>query len=203
MVLMNYSHNQTQGSTVYGFQGDPAGIFNFKYLILTHEFVNPHRNQMLDLDGIVVIGGDDSNTNACLLAENLRDIMHLDLFSARSSFYDVQIYSEMIGNLMVNARSTGKYSHLVRLIGRAASHITLECALQTHPNIAIIGEEDTYYITNIVCKRADAGYNYGIILISEDLIDFIPEVQLMAELNEIIAHDVIDQGGSWKKKLRS
>ncbi|MFS7929535.1 putative diphosphate--fructose-6-phosphate 1-phosphotransferase [Helianthus anomalus] len=256
--IFDYLQNRTQGSTIYGFQGGPAGIFNSKYLILTHEFVYPYRNQggfdmicsgrdkietpqqfhqaretakMLDLDGIVVIGGDDSNTNACLLAENFRanglktrvigcpKTIDGDLKCKQvpiSFGFDTacKIYSEMIGNLMVDARSTGKYYHFVRLMGRAASHITLECALQTHPNIAIIGEEVaakkqtlksvTDYITNIICKRADAGYNYGIILIPEGLIDFIPEVQqLMAELNEIIAHDVIDQGGSWKKKLRS
>ncbi|MQM10078.1 hypothetical protein Taro_042967, partial [Colocasia esculenta] len=162
------------------------------------------------------------------------------------------IYSEMIGNVMIDARSTGKYYHckyvligdkelefrefpvlgvfifhcmefshgiqymcaVVRLMGRAASHITLECALQTHPNITLIGEEVaakrqtlknvTEYITDIICKRAELGYNYGVILIPEGLIDFIPEVQqLISELNEILAHDVVDEGGLWKKKLRN
>jgi pyrophosphate--fructose-6-phosphate 1-phosphotransferase len=122
-------------------------------------------------------------------------------------------YSEMIGNVMTDARSTGKYYHFVRLMGRAASHITLECALQTHPNVALIGEEVaakkqtlknvTAYITDIVCKRAELGYNYGVILIPEGLIDFIPEVQkLIAELNEILAHDVVDEAGAWKSKLQ-
>ncbi|XP_071739900.1 pyrophosphate--fructose 6-phosphate 1-phosphotransferase subunit beta-like [Rutidosis leptorrhynchoides] len=103
---------------------------------------------------------------------------------------------------------------VVRLMGRAGSHITLECALQTHPNITIIGEEVaeqkqtlksvTDYITNIICNRAEAGYNYVIIVIPEGLINFILEVQqLIAELNEILAHDVVDQEGEWKKKLRS
>ncbi|KAB5533773.1 hypothetical protein DKX38_016859 [Salix brachista] len=97
-------------------------------------------------------------------------------------------------------------------MGRAASRITLECALQTHPNITIIGEEVaakkltlknvTDYIVNVICKRSDLGYNYGVILIPEGLIDFIPEVQqLIAELNEVLAHDVVDEGGQWKKKL--
>ncbi|KAI3703986.1 hypothetical protein L1987_74187 [Smallanthus sonchifolius] len=295
--ILDYLQNRAQGSTIYGFRGGPVGIMKCKYVQLTYEFVYPYRNQggfdmicsgrdkietpeqfqqaretakKLDLDGIVVIGGDDSNTNACLLAENFRanglktrvigcpktidgdlkckevpisfgfdtacKVIHSwkEYYAPRSiftasrklatvsfmkgfhskSFYDMQIYSEMIGNLMVDARSTGKYYHFVRLMGRAASHITLECALQTHPNIAIIGEEVaalkqtlksiTNYITNIICKRADAGYNYGIILIPEGLIDFIPEVQqLLAELNEILSHDVVDQGGAWKKKLRS
>ncbi|KAL9277988.1 hypothetical protein ACSQ67_024817 [Phaseolus vulgaris] len=101
---------------------------------------------------------------------------------------------------------------VVRLMGRAASHITLECALQTHPNITIIGEEVatkkmtlkdvTDYIVDIISKRAEDNYNYGVILIPEGLIDFIPEVQhLIAELNEILAHDTVDEGGLWKKKL--
>ncbi|KAJ6728809.1 PYROPHOSPHATE--FRUCTOSE 6-PHOSPHATE 1-PHOSPHOTRANSFERASE [Salix koriyanagi] len=94
-------------------------------------------------------------------------------------------------------------------MGRAASRITLECALQTHPNITIIGEEVaakkltlknvTDYIVNVICTRSDLGYNYGVILIPEGLIDFIPE--LIAELNEALAHDVVDEGGQWKKKL--
>ncbi|KAI3828066.1 hypothetical protein L1987_02161 [Smallanthus sonchifolius] len=256
--ILDYLQNRAQGSTVYGFRGGPVGIMKCKYVQLTYEFVYPYRNQggfdmicsgrdkietpeqfqqaretakKLDLDGIVVIGGDDSNTNACLLAENFRanglktrvigcpktidgDLKCKEVPISFGFDTACKIYSEMIGNLMVDARSTRKYYHFVRLMGRAASHITLECALQTHPNIAIIGEEVaaqkqtlksvTNYITNIIGKRADAGYNYGIILIPEGLIDFIPEVQqLLAELNEILAHGVVDQGGAWKKKLRS
>uniref|UniRef100_A0A7N0ZVF2 Uncharacterized protein n=1 Tax=Kalanchoe fedtschenkoi TaxID=63787 RepID=A0A7N0ZVF2_KALFE len=114
---------------------------------------------------------------------------------------------------MTDARSTGKYYHFVRLMGRAASHITLECALQTHPNITIIGEEVaakkltlknvTDYIVDVICKRSELNYNYGVILIPEGLIDFIPEVQqLIAELNEILAHEVVDEAGIWKQKLQ-
>ncbi|KAI3702582.1 hypothetical protein L6452_28326 [Arctium lappa] len=256
--IFDYLQNRTQGSTMYGFRGGPAGVMKGKYVKLTDDFVYPYRNQggfdmicsgrdkietpeqfkeaqetvkKLELDGLVVIGGDDSNTNACLLAENFRanDLKtrvigcpktidgDLKCKEVPTSFgFDTacKIYSEMIGNLMIDARSTGKYYHFVRLMGRAASHITLECALQTHPNITIIGEEVaaqkqtmknvTDYITNIICKRAEAGYNYGIILIPEGLIDFIPEVQqLIAELNEILAQDVVDKEGAWKKKLRS
>ncbi|KAG6411097.1 hypothetical protein SASPL_129171 [Salvia splendens] len=158
----------------------------------------------LDLDGLLVIGGDDSNTNACLLAENFREKKmktrvigcpktidgDLKCKEVPTSFgFDTacKIYSEMIGNVMVDARSTGKYYHFVRLMGRDASHITLECSLQTHPNITIIGEEVastkqtlkivTYYITDVICKRAERGHNYGVILIPEGLIDFIPEME--------------------------
>ncbi|XP_019249405.1 PREDICTED: pyrophosphate--fructose 6-phosphate 1-phosphotransferase subunit beta-like [Nicotiana attenuata] len=256
--IFDYLQEKTKGSTLYGFRGGPAGIMNCKYVELTTDFVYPYRNQggfdmiasgrdkietdeqfkqaaetakKLDLDGIVVIGGDDSNTNACLLAENFRgkglktrvigcpktidgDLKCKEVPTSFGFDTACKIYAEMIGNVMIDARSTGKYYHFVRLMGRAASHITLECALQTHPNITIIGEEVaaqkqtlksvTDYIVGIICKRAKLGYNYGVILIPEGLIDFIPEVQqLIAELNEILANDVIDEAGNWKKKLRS
>ncbi|CAD5165093.1 pyrophosphate--fructose 6-phosphate 1-phosphotransferase subunit beta [Musa acuminata AAA Group] len=255
--IFDYLQERAKGSILYGFKGGPAGIMKCKYVQLTPEFIYPYRNQggfdmicsgrdkietpeqfkqaeetavKLDLDGLVVIGGDDSNTNACLLAENFRqknlktrvigcpktidgDLKCKEVPTSFGFDTACKIYSEMIGNVMTDARSTGKYYHFVRLMGRAASHITLECALQTHPNIAIIGEEVaakkqtlknvTDYITNIICKRAELGYNYGVILIPEGLIDFIPEVQqLIAELNEILAHDVVDKEGLWKKKLQ-
>ncbi|XP_057770426.1 pyrophosphate--fructose 6-phosphate 1-phosphotransferase subunit beta-like [Salvia miltiorrhiza] len=256
--LFDYLEERTEGSALYGFRGGPAGIMNCKYVFLTSDFVRPYRNQggfdmicsgrdkietpeqfkkaedtvnKLDLDGLVVIGGDDSNTNACLLAENFREKKiktrvigcpktidgDLKCKEVPTSFgFDTacKIYAEMIGNVMVDARSTGKYYHFVRLMGRAASHITLECSLQTHPNITIIGEEVaakkqtlkdvTDYITDVICKRAERDYNYGVILIPEGLIDFIPEIQqLISELNEILANDVVDEGGMWKKKLSS
>lgn len=255
--IFDYLQERAKGSTVYGFNGGPAGIMKGKYVELTSEFVYPYRNQggfdmicsgrdkietpeqfkqaedtavKLDLDGLVVIGGDDSNTNACLLAENFRgknlktqvigcpktidgDLKCKEVPISFGFDTACKIYAEMIGNVMTDARSTGKYYHFVRLMGRAASHITLECALQTHPNVAIIGEEVaakkqtlkkvTDYITDMICKRADLGYNYGVILIPEGLIDFIPEVQqLIAELNEILAHNVVDEAGLWKQKLQ-
>ncbi|CAL9106200.1 unnamed protein product [Musa acuminata var. zebrina] len=255
--IFDYLQERTNGSILYGFKGGPAGIMKCKYVELTPDFIYPYRNQggfdmicsgrdkietpeqfkqaeetamKLDLDGLVVIGGDDSNTNACLLAEYFRqknmktrvigcpktidgDLKCKEVPASFGFDTACKIYSEMIGNVMTDARSTGKYYHFVRLMGRAASHITLECALQTHPNIAFIGEEVaakkqtlknvTDYITDVICKRAELGYNYGVILIPEGLIDFIPEVQqLIAELNEILAHDVVDEDGLWKKKLQ-
>ncbi|KAJ8761255.1 hypothetical protein K2173_001311 [Erythroxylum novogranatense] len=254
--IFDYLQDRAKGSVLYGFRGGPAGIMKCKYVELTAEYIHPYRNQggfdmicsgrdkietpeqfkqaeetalKLDLDGLLVIGGDDSNTNACLLAENFRNKNmktrvigcpktidgDLKCKEVPTSFgFDTacKIYSEMIGNVMIDARSTGKYYHFVRLMGRAASHITLECALQTHPNITVIGEEVaakkltlknvTDHISDIICKRADLGYNHGVILIPEGLIDFIPEVQhLIAELNEILARDVVDEGRLWKKKL--
>ncbi|KAJ4980672.1 hypothetical protein NE237_031509 [Protea cynaroides] len=256
--IFDYLQDRAEGSTLYGFRGGPAGIMKCKYVELTAEFIYPYRNQggfdmicsgrdkietpeqfkqaeetalKLDLDGLVVIGGDDSNTNACLLAENFRaknmktqvlgcpktidgDLKCKEVPTSFGFDTACKIYAEMIGNVMIDARSTGKYYHFVRLMGRAASHITLECALQTHPNITIIGEEVaankqtlksvTDYITDVICKRAELGYNYGVILIPEGLIDFIPEVQqLISELNEILAHDVVDEDGQWKNKLRN
>ncbi|XP_021766822.1 pyrophosphate--fructose 6-phosphate 1-phosphotransferase subunit beta-like [Chenopodium quinoa] len=256
--IFDYLQARAKGSVMYGFRGGPAGIMQGKYVELTWDFVHPYRNQggfdmicsgrdkietpeqfkqaeetalKLDLDGLVVIGGDDSNTNACLLAENFRSknlktrvigcpkTIDGDLKSKEvpiSFGFDTacKIYAEMIGNVMIDARSTGKYYHFVRLMGRAASHITLECALQTHPNISLIGEEVyakkqtlknvTDYMVDIICKRAERGYNYGVILIPEGLIDFIPEVQkLIGELNEILAHEAVDEAGLWKKKLTS
>ncbi|KAG2688451.1 hypothetical protein I3760_09G095400 [Carya illinoinensis] len=254
--IFDYLQERAKGSTLYGFKGGPAGIMKCKYVELSTDYIYPYRNQggfdmicsgrdkietpeqfkqaeetalKLDLDGLVVIGGDDSNTNACLLAENFRgknlktrvigcpktidgDLKCKEVPTSFGFDTACKIYAEMIGNVMVDARSTGKYYHFVRLMGRAASHITLECALQTHPNITIIGEEVaakkltlknvTDYIVDVICKRSKLGFNYGVILIPEGLIDFIPEVQqLIAELNEILAHDTVDEGGLWKKKL--
>ncbi|CAI0428399.1 unnamed protein product [Linum tenue] len=184
--IFDYLQAHAKGSTVYGFRGGPADIMKCKYVELTPDYIRPYRNQggfdmicsgrdkietpeqfkqaeetavKLDLDGLVVIGGDDSNTNGCLLAENFRsknlkarvigcpktidgDLKCKEVPTSFGFDTDCKIYAEMIGNVMIDARSTGKYYHFVRLMGRAASHITLECALQTHPNITIIGEEE-------------------------------------------------------------
>ncbi|OAY24584.1 pyrophosphate--fructose 6-phosphate 1-phosphotransferase subunit beta [Manihot esculenta] len=188
--IFDYLQDRAKGSILYGFRGGPAGIMKCKYVELTADYIYPYRSQggfdmicsgrdkietpeqfkqaeetvmKLDLDGLVVIGGDDSNTNACLLAENFRsknmktrvigcpktidgDLKCKEVPTSFGFDTACKIYSEMLGNVMVDARSTGKYYHFVRLMGRAASHITLECALQTHPNITIIGEEVSPFI---------------------------------------------------------
>ncbi|XP_010433059.1 PREDICTED: pyrophosphate--fructose 6-phosphate 1-phosphotransferase subunit beta 2 [Camelina sativa] len=255
--IFDYLQEYVKGSSLFGFRGGPAGIMKGKYIELTSEFVYPYRNQggfdmicsgrdkietpeqfrqaeetvtKMDLDGLVVIGGDDSNTNACLLAEHFRgknmktrvigcpktidgDLKSKEVPTSFGFDTACKIYSEMIGNVMIDARSTGKYYHFVRLMGRAASHITLECALQTHPNITIIGEEVfekkltlknvTDNIVDVICKRAENGYNYGVVLVPEGLIDFIPEVQeLISELNEVLAEGNVDEEGQWKKNLK-
>lgn len=255
--MFDYLQTHAPGSILYGFKGGPAGIMRNKWLEITTPLLYPYRNQggfdiicsgrdkielpeqfkqaettvtALDLDGLVVIGGDDSNTNAAVLAEYFREkkiktrvlgcpkTIDGDLKSKQvpiSFGFDTacKIYSEMIGNIMVDARSTGKYYHFVRLMGRAASHITLECALQTHPNMAIIGEEVhaqkktlrqvTNSIADVVCRRAGLGKHYGVILIPEGLIDFIPEIEsLIADLNDLLATQGCDPQGHWKSKLK-
>lgn len=159
--------------------------------------------QAQNLDGLVIIGGDDSNTNACVLSEDflkrglktkvigVPKTIDRDLLSPKgleTSFgFDTaaKVYAELIGNLCYDALSAKKYWHFIRLMGRSASHITLECALQTHPNITLIGEEIFEkkmtskqvfkYIGDIIAARQQAGKNYGIVLIPEGLIEFIPE----------------------------
>ncbi|XP_020154561.3 pyrophosphate--fructose 6-phosphate 1-phosphotransferase subunit beta-like [Aegilops tauschii subsp. strangulata] len=175
----------------------------------------------LDLDGLVVIGGDDSNTNACLLGEYFRGRNLKTRVISCTKTIDGDLKCKEVPTsfgfdtayTFIHSLTCTLYGHaIVRLMGRAASHITLECALQTHPNVALIGEEVaekketlknvTDYITDVVYKRVELGYNYGVVLIPEGLIDFIPEIQkLIAELNEILAHDVVDEAGAWKSKL--
>ena len=231
-------------SVLYGFLNGPIGLIENKYIILSGEIIDAYRNtggfdiigsgrtkietpeqfsasletaKQLNLNAVVIIGGDDSNTNAALLAEyflaNGSDIQVIgcpktidgDLkneYIETSFGFDTacKIYSEQIGNLMRDANSAKKYWHFVKLMGRAASHITLECALQTHPNICLISEEieakkiSLNMVVDMVCdsivKRADKGENFGIVLIPEGLVEFIPEIkQLIAELNETIARE--------------
>lgn len=169
----------------------------------------------LDLDGLIIIGGDDSNTNAAVLAEYFKSINHRthvigcpktidgDLkneYIPISFGFDTacKIYSELIGNICVDALSAQKYYHFVRLMGRSASHITMECAFETHPNYTFIGEEIsaarksvkqiTQEVVELVVERARVGKNYGVILLPEGLIEFIPEMgALIAEINDAIA----------------
>jgi pyrophosphate--fructose-6-phosphate 1-phosphotransferase len=160
-----------------------------------------------DLDGLVIIGGDDSNTNAAVLAEYFLekgcktrvigvpktidgDLRSRDIEISFGFDTACRTYSEIIGNIARDAVSTKKYYHFIKLMGRSASHITLECALQTHPNLAIVGEERKSLteivgqIADLVCKRYEAGKEYGVILIPEGLIEFIPELHsLITSLN--------------------
>ena len=229
-------------SRVFGFLDGPGGIVSGKYKELTAEFIAPYRNmggfdmigsgrtkietdeqlsaslaivQKMKLDGLVVIGGDDSNTNAAILAEyflkngsatkviGVPKTIDGDLkntYVATSFGFDTacKTYSEMIGNIARDAASAKKYYHFIKLMGRSASHIALECALKTHANLTLIGEEVaaqkktlsqiTAEIVDLIMKRAEKGKHYGVILIPEGLIEFIPEIGLLIkELNQILA----------------
>lgn len=231
-------------SHLYGFLGGPSGIINGEYIEITEEIMAPYRNQggfdligsgrtkietvedfersgdtcrMLDLDGLVVIGGDDSNTNAALLAEYcISQGMKTKVIGApktidgdlRSDLVEISFghdtacktYSDLIGNIARDALSAKKYYHFIKLMGRSASHIALECALQTQPNITLIGEEVAKEkktlaelrdeICRVISKRADKGKNYGVVLIPEGIVEFIPEVRtLISELNKQLRPD--------------
>jgi pyrophosphate--fructose-6-phosphate 1-phosphotransferase len=229
---------------LYGFLGGPSGLVDHEYIELTKEVVDEYRNtggfdiigsgrtkleeaeqydkgaeicKKLGIKAIVIIGGDDSNTNACVLAEYYvqkgEDIQVIgcpktidgDLKNEmiETSFgFDTacKVYSELIGNIQRDANSAKKYWHFIRLMGRSASHITLECALQSQPNICIISEEVEAKnmtltdivedIVNVIVHRAEHGQNFGTILIPEGLIEFIPAMKkLIAELNDLLAHN--------------
>jgi diphosphate--fructose-6-phosphate 1-phosphotransferase len=240
--LFDYVTTHYPGSTVYGFLGGPKGIMTNSYKLLDRATIDAHRNsggftmlasgrdkietadqfdratataRLHDLDGLVVIGGDDSNTNACLLAEHYKceglktSVIGLpktidgDLKNehCETSFgFDTaaKLYAELVGNIMVDCMSSGKYFHIVRLMGREASHLTLEVALQTQPNMAFVGEEVrakgltlsqiVEQMADLVIERRARGLEYGVILVPEGLVEFIPEVgALMRELNEMLA----------------
>ncbi len=229
---------------LYGFLGGPSGLVDHQYIELTKEVVDEYRNtggfdiigsgrtkledeiqyekgaeicKKLGINAIVIIGGDDSNTNACVLAEyysqkntgiqvigcpktidgDLKNEMIETSFGFDTA---CKVYSELIGNIQRDANSAKKYWHFIRLMGRSASHITLECALQSQPNICIVSEEVeaknmtlndvVENIVKVVVHRAKHGLNFGTILIPEGLIEFIPAMKnLISELNDLLAHN--------------
>ena len=232
-------------SKLFGFLAGPGGILRGETVELTREMVEPYRNTggfdiigsgrdkiesdqqlqdamnscaELQLDGLVVIGGDDSNTNAAVMAEyflahssrtaviGVPKTIDGDLMNAwveQSFGFDTatKVYSELIGNICRDAHSAKKYWHFIKLMGRSASHVTLECALQIRPDVTLIGEEVQAKgmtlrqvvgtVADAVIRRAEAGKNYGVCLVPEGLIEFIPEVGvLIGRLNDLLAkHD--------------
>lgn len=231
-------------SKVFGFLGGPSGLIENQFIELTDKAVAPYRNTggfdiigsgrtkleteaqfeaakknclALGIEALVIIGGDDSNTNACLIAEYflktktpIRVIgcpktIDGDLKNEwiETSFgFDTacRVYSELIGNISRDANSAKKYWHFIKLMGRSASHITLECALQTQPNWAIISEEVAEkkmtlgqivdQLAEIVVKRAAQGNQFGIVLIPEGLVEFVPEFKILIhDLNECLAKE--------------
>ena len=228
-------------NNLYGFLGGPSGIIEGKYVEFNDEFINDYRNtggfdiigsgrtkleteeqfksalevcKKLNISAVVIIGGDDSNTNAALLAEwfvaNNAGIQVIgcpktidgDLKNEQieiSFGFDTatKTYGELIGNIERDANSAKKYWHFVKIMGRSASHVALEAALQTQPNITLISEEVEQkkmslssiidYMTDIVVKRSEMGKNFGIAVIPEGLIEFVPELKTMiANLNDIM-----------------
>jgi diphosphate-dependent phosphofructokinase len=245
-------------SRLFGFLNGPAGIMEGKYKEFSFQTLAPYRNQggfdmmgsgrtkieteeqlracldvvqKMRLDGLVVIGGDDSNTSAAFLAEYFKrqgsavkvvgvpktidgDLKNAHVATSFGFDTACKVYSEIIGNIARDAVSARKYYHFVKLMGRSASHITLECALVTHPNLALIGEEVNaknkslmqvvHEIADLVCKRAAKGMNFGIILIPEGLIEFIPEIGiLIKELNQLLANEPLLTASSALEKLES
>ncbi|MBC8456075.1 diphosphate--fructose-6-phosphate 1-phosphotransferase [bacterium] len=233
-----------ENSKLFGFLGGPDGLIEGDFVEITEEFLVPYRNtggfdiigsgrtkledenqfhkvaehcEKLNISALVIIGGDDSNTNASLLAEfyaqngipiqviGVPKTIDGDLKNEQieiSFGFDTacKVYSGLIGNIMRDVFSAKKYWHFIRLMGRSASHITLECALQTQPNIAIISEEVAEKrktlgqiieeIAEIVKNRAQNGENFGVALIPEGLVEFIPEFKMMiAEMNDLIANE--------------
>jgi len=231
-------------SRLIGFKGGPSGLVNNSFVEISSSLVDNYRNtggfdmvgsgrtkieteeqfgkalsnaQLHELDALVVVGGDDSNTNAALLAEyfasrntsicvvGVPKTIDGDLKNEwiETSFgFDTatRVYSELIGNICRDAPSGRKYWHFIRLMGRSASHIALECALQTRPNVALISEEVAarglslsqvvQMIVASVVARASKGENFGIVLIPEGLIEFIPEMRVLIDaLNDLLAHE--------------
>ena len=226
---------------LYGFLMGPGGLVDHKYVEFTDEFINEYRNtggfdiigsgrtklekeaqfesgiqilRELGIKALVIIGGDDSNTNACVLAEYYAaknygvqvigcpktidgDLKNEQIETSFGFDTACKTYSELIGNIQRDCNSARKYWHFIKLMGRSASHIALECALQTQPNACLISEEVEQkemslddvvtYLAQIVADRAASGDNFGTVLIPEGLIEFIPAIKkLIAELNEVL-----------------
>ena len=227
---------------LFGFLMGPSGLVDHKYKELTADIIDEYRNtggfdiigsgrtklekteqfekgleiiRELNIKAIVIIGGDDSNTNACVLAEYYAaknygvqvigcpktidgDLKNEQIETSFGFDTACKTYSEVIGNVQRDCNSARKYWHFIKLMGRSASHIALECALQCQPNVCIISEEVedkdlslndiVNQIADSVMKRSEKGLNFGTVLIPEGLIEFIPAIKrLIAELNDILA----------------
>lgn len=236
-------------SKLYGFLMGPGGLVDHKYIELTPEIIDQYRNtggfdiigsgrtkleeesqfesgikilRELNIKALVIIGGDDSNTNACVLAEYYAakkygvqvigcpktidgDLKNEQIETSFGFDTACKTYSELIGNIQRDCNSSRKYWHFIKLMGRSASHIALECALQCQPNICLVSEEVeaknmslddiVAYIAKAVAERAKNGNNFGTVLIPEGLIEFIPNIKLLiSELNDVLsteeAHNV-------------
>ncbi len=229
-------------NVLLGFKGGPSGLIEDDYIEMTDDFIDQYRNtggfdiigsgrtklettaqfevvvevaKKHGLTAIVIIGGDDSNTNAAVLAEYMAahktgvqvigcpktidgDLKNEDIETSFGFDTATKTYSEVIGNIERDANSAKKYWHFIKLMGRSASHVTLECALQTQPNICLVGEEVAAkkqslseiadQIADSVATRGNNGENFGVALIPEGIVEFVPEFsKLIAEINELLA----------------
>lgn len=229
-------------SRLFGFILGPGGFVDHNYMELTSDIIDEYRNtggfdiigsgrtklekveqfekgleiiRELNIKAIVIIGGDDSNTNACVLAEYYKaknygvqvigcpktidgDLKNEHIETSFGFDTATKTYSEVIGNIQRDCNSARKYWHYIKLMGRSASHIALECAFQCQPNICLISEEVeaknqslddiVTYIANVVAERAKNGKNYGTVLVPEGLIEFVPAMKkLIAELNDLLS----------------
>ena len=241
---------QNPESKLYGFLMGPGGLVDHDYKELTADIIDEYRNtggfdligsgrtklelegqfekgleilKQLNITALVIIGGDDSNTNACVLAEYYAaknagvqvigcpktidgDLKNEQIETSFGFDTACKTYAEVIGNIQRDANSARKYWHFIKLMGRSASHIALECALQCQPNVCIVSEEVeakeqtldqiVEYIASVVAKRAAAGNNFGTILIPEGLIEFVPAIKkLIAELNDLLAEKAAEVEG--------
>ena len=231
-----------KNNVLLGFKGGPSGLIDDKYIEFDDEYIDAFRNtggfdiigsgrtkleteeqfkivtevaKKHGLTAIVIIGGDDSNTNAAVLAEYMAahntgvqvigcpktidgDLKNEDIEASFGFDTATKTYSELIGNIERDANSAKKYWHFIKVMGRSASHVALECALETQPNICLIGEEVaakkmsiadiTNYIADSVEKRGNNGENFGVAIIPEGIVEFVPEFsRLIAEINELLA----------------
>ena len=245
-------------NVLLGFKGGPSGLIEDKYIEMTDEYIDQYRNtggfdiigsgrtkleteeqfkvaaevcKRRGITAIVIIGGDDSNTNAAVLAEYFAahntgvqvigcpktidgDLKNEDIDCSFGFDTACKTYSELIGNIERDANSAKKYWHFIKVMGRSASHVALECALETQPNICLIGEEVaakkmslqdiTKQIADSVCYRASKGNNFGVAIIPEGIVEFVPEFKvLIAEINELLAGsktEAFNALPSWKEK---
>ncbi len=235
-------------NVLLGFKGGPSGLIEDDYIEMTDQYIDSYRNtggfdiigsgrtkleteeqfeivtevaKKHGLTAIVIIGGDDSNTNAAVLAEYMAahntgvqvigcpktidgDLKNEDIEASFGFDTATKTYSEVIGNIERDANSAKKYWHFIKVMGRSASHVALECALETQPNICLIGEEVAAkkmsledianQIADSVEARANNGDNFGVAIIPEGIIEFVPEFsKLIAEINELLAGESAEE----------
>ena len=234
-------------NVLIGFKGGPSGLLDNDFIVFEDDYINQYRNtggfdiigsgrtkletqeqfaivvencKKHGVNALVIIGGDDSNTNAAVLAEYCAanntgiqvigcpktidgDLKNEDIECSFGFDTATKTYSEIIGNIERDANSAKKYWHFVKVMGRSASHVALECALETQPNICLIGEEVAAkkmslaaiadYIADSVAARAAKGWNFGVAIIPEGIVEFVPEFSvLIAEINELLAGEKAD-----------